>query len=355
MLMFIGTYTQGKSEGIYSLRMDAQTGEMQALAVAKGIENPSFLAVHSRLSCLYAVSETAEYNGKKSGAIAAFSLDEGTAELRFLNSKPTFGEAPCHLALDGSGRYLLAANYGGGSVVLFPISEDGSLGDASDFQQHHGSSVDPVRQSSPHAHSVTPDPSNRYVYAADLGLDRIMIYRLDASSGKLLPNDPPFIATKPGSGPRHFCFHPNGRLAFLISELGNTITAYAYEAAGGSLRELHTVSTLPGGFTEHSTCADIHVHPNGRFVYGSNRGHDSIAAFSIRESTGKLTLLDIASTGGANPRNFAIDPSGRFLLAANQDSDSIVVFRIDAQTGVTKPTGTRIEVPTPVCILFVQG
>jgi 6-phosphogluconolactonase len=361
VLLFIGTYTTGSSEGIYTLWMNPETAELQPASIARGIPNPSFLALHPRRPCLYSVIETKDFEGEKGGAVASFKVDDGTGELRHLNSKPTNGVDPCHLAVDATGRFLLAANYGGGSVTVFSLKEDGSLADKADFRQHHGSSINPERQRSPHAHSVTLDPSNRYIYAADLGLDKIMIYQLDASAGKLHPNDPPFAVTKPGSGPRHFCFHPDGGLAFLINELGNTVTSYRYERSNGSLRQLHTVPTLPANFTDHSTCADIHVHPNGRFVYGSNRGHDSIAIFALEESarasegsTGALSLVDIIPTGGANPRNFAIDPTGRFLLAANQDSDSIVVFHIDPKTGRIFPTGRQNEVPTPVCILFWQ-
>jgi 6-phosphogluconolactonase len=254
------------------------------------------------------------------------------------------------MSVDATGRFVLVANYGSGSVCVLPIGRDGGLGDAADVVQHQGSSVNPRRQQGPHAHSITLDAANRYAFAADLGIDKVMVYRLDTASGKLIPNDPPWAQVKPGAGPRHFDFHPSGKYAYLINELDSTITAFAYDASRGIIREIQTVPTLPADFRGASTCADVHVSPSGKFLYGSNRGHDSIVIFRIDEATGRLSYVGHELTQGKTPRNFAIDPTGTFLLAANQNSDTIVTFRIDQQTGKLTPTGHVAEAPMPVCL-----
>lgn len=353
-LVYIGTYTHGKNEGIYAYRMEKSTGALSFVSKATGVNNPSFLAIHPQQNYLYAVNEIGEFAGKPSGAVSAFSIDPKTGELTYLNQQPSHGTGPCHLSVDKTGRFVLVANYGGGSVCALPIRDDGQLGEATDFIQHEGSSVNPQRQKGPHAHSIILSPDNRYAFAADLGLDKIMIYQLDLINGKLKPNDEPWAEVKAGAGPRHFDFHPNGKFAYLITELDNTIIAFTYDESNGALKEIQTVSTLPKDFEGTSYCADVHVSPSGKFVYGSNRGHESIVIFAIDSGTGKLTYVGHEPTQGKNPRNFAIDPTGTFLLAANQSTDNIVTFRIDKQTGKLVSTGEVAEVPQPVCLKIMH-
>jgi 6-phosphogluconolactonase len=333
--------------------MDKSTGALEFVSAAGGIENPAFLAIHPQQSYLYAVNEVGQFAGKPSGAVSAFSIDSETGELTLLNQQSSQGPGPCHLSVDHTGQFVLVANYSGGSVAVLPIDSEGKLGEATDFVQHEGSSVNPRRQEKPHAHSIMVDESNRYAFVPDLGMDKIMIYRLNLADGKLEPNDEPWAKVKAGAGPRHFDFHPNGKYAYVINELDNTLIAFDYDATRGRLREIQTVSTLPEDFSGTSYCADMHVSPSGKFVYGSNRGHDSIAIFGIDEDTGKLTLVGYEPTQGKMPRNFGIDPTGALLLAANQNSDNVVVFRIDRQTGNLKSTGFMVEVPKPVCVKMI--
>jgi 6-phosphogluconolactonase len=250
---------------------------------------------------------------------------------------------------------VLVANYGGGSVSVLPIQSDGRLGPATGFVQHEGSSVNPRRQERPHAHSMNLDAANRFAFAADLGLDKVLVYRFDANRGTIVPNDPPAATVAPGSGPRHFAFHPRGRNAYVINEMTSTVTAFRYDAGRGRLTELHTISTLPQGFTGNNSTAEVQVHPSGRFLYGSNRGHDSIAIFSIDSDTGRLTQVGHQPTGGRTPRNFGIDPTGVYLLAANQESSTVTVFRIDPRTGRLTPTGQTVNVPVPVCVKMMAA
>ncbi|MBI2504571.1 MAG: lactonase family protein [Candidatus Latescibacteria bacterium] len=360
-LMYVGTYTQTTSpaehraEGIFVFRFDAETGALERLSSAGGALNPSFLALHPKGRFLYAVGEISDYQGKESGAVHAYARDPATGALTHLNRQSSVGTGPCHLSVEGSGRYALAANYGSGSVLMLPIRADGSLGEATDFVQHQGSSVNPQRQEGPHAHSIMVSPDNRFAFAPDLGLDKVLCYRLDLERGKLVANDPPGVQVAPGAGPRHFDFHPNGRWAYLINEIGNTLSAYAYDAARGALTLLNTVPTLPAGFSGTSHTADIHVHPSGKFVYGSNRGHDSITICAIDQGTGQVSVVGQESTQGKSPRNFAIDPTGTFLLAANQPTGNIVVFRIDAQNGRLSPTGHSAQAPAPVCLKLIPA
>jgi len=362
--VYIGTYTdpilfgtgkilEGKGEGIYVYRMDPVSGTMEFIRTITGITNPSYLAFDATCSCLYAVNELKSYQGEPTGTVSSFAINSKTGQLTFLNKKPTHGTDPCHLILDKTGKYVLLANFMSGSVCVLPIQADGSLGDASDFIQHQGSSIDPNRQQGPHAHAVTLDETNRYAYVPDLGLDKTLIYRFDVESGKLEPNEEPWVAVKPGAGPRHLVFHPNKQYAYLINELDSTIGAYRYDSDKGKLAEIQTISTLPADFLGSSTCADVHVSRSGKFLYGSNRGHDSIVVYKIDQSTGRLSCIGHESTRGNTPRNFAIDPAGNFLLAANQDSDTIVTFRIDPQSGELLPTGHVTEVPTPVCVKII--
>lgn len=355
---YVGTYTRGaptsagRAEGIYVYRYDAATGSLAHLHTAAGVVNPSFLAIAPNRRYLYAVTEIRDAAGETGGGVSAFAIDATSGALTYLNEQPSHGADPCHLSVDQTGRYVLVANYTSGSVAVFPIQADGRLGPASDVVQHRGSSVHPQRQEGPHAHSVNLDPANRRAIVCDLGLDKVLVYRLDLAEGRLIPNDPPFAPVAPGAGPRHLAFHPNGRYAFVINELGNTLTAFAYDQTSGALREIQTVPTLPPDFAGTSHTADVHVHPSGRFVYGSNRGHDSIVAFAVDTASGRLELLGHTPTQGQTPRNFAIDPSGTFLFAENQRTDTIVTFRVDAATGQLTPTGQVTAVPSPVCLVF---
>ncbi len=363
MLVYVGTYTEnilfgtgkileGKGEGIHIYGLDASTGALMPVDTVKGVVNPSYLTFHPTRRFLYSVNELKMYEGRPSGAVSAFAVDPATGSLTFLNRRPTHGTDPCHVVVDGTGKHVFVANFMSGSLCVLPVMEDGCLGPASDFIQHQGSSIDPNRQKGPHAHSVTLDPTNRFAFVPDLGLDRLMVYRLDAARGMLEPHTEPWIKMIPGAGPRHVALHPDGGFAYLVNELDSTVAVLAYDGAAGKFELVQLVPTLPPEFDGESTCAEIQVAPSGRFVYASNRGHNSIVVFSIDPSTGKLSLVAIEPTRGGSPRNFGIDPSGSLLLAANQDSDTVVAFRIDPNTGALSPTGAETRVPTPVCIKF---
>ncbi len=355
LLVYFGTYTGAKSRGIYVSRLDVASGALSAAELAAETANPSFLAVHPSRAFLYAVNEINDYGGKPTGSVTAFAIDQSTGKLRALNQQPSGGTGPAHLVVDKTGRNVLVANYGGGSVAVLPIGADGRLAQPSATIQHTGSSVNPERQKQPHAHSINLDPENRFAYAADLGIDKIMIYRFNPGQGSLAANDPPFAAVDAGAGPRHFAMHPNGRFAYVINEMHCTITVFTRDAARGGLTPLQTISTLPPGqpaAPDYST-AEVQVHPSGRFLYGSNRGHDSIAVFTIDPQSGRLTFVAAEPPGGRTPRHFGIDPSGTFLLAANQRSDSVTVFRINPQTGRLTSAGQVLEVGAPVCVKFV--
>ena len=289
------------------------------------------------------------------GLSSAFAVDPANGSLTFLNQKPTHGTDPCHLIVDPEGKHVFVANFMSGSVCVLPILEDGSLGGATDFIQHQGASVDPVRQAGPHAHAVTLDVAGRFLFVPDLGLDKLVVYEYDAAAGKLSSRPDLWATLPPGAGPRQVAFHPKGQLAYLINELNSTITAYRYNDATGALTEVETVPTLPADFTAASTCAEVQVSPSGRFLYGSNRGHDSIVVYAIDEQDGTLALVGHTSTGGHIPRNFAISPDGQFLIAANQDSNNLVTFKIDPVSGQLTPTGYAIEVPTPVCVRVISA
>jgi 6-phosphogluconolactonase len=299
------------------------------------------------------VGELNDFQGKRAGAVSAFKLDAKTGKLTLLSQQPSGGVGPCHLSLDSKGKWLFVANYGSGSVALLPILKDGSVGKPISTIQHTGSSVNPQRQTGPHAHHIVADPGNRCVLACDLGLDKVLIYRLDSKYAKLVPHDPPFASLAPGAGPRHLAFSPNGKFAYVINELNSTITVFAYESRPGAMTGLQTVSTLPEDFSGNNSCAEIEVHASGKFVYGSNRGHDSIAVFAADRKSGKLTPVEHQSTQGKTPRHFAIDPTGRWLLAENQGSNSVVVFEIDPKMGSLRATGRTITVGSPVCAVFV--
>lgn len=350
--VFVGTYTGGQSRGIYRFELDPETGKPGAPALAAEATNPSYLAIDPTRRFLYAVSEVDSSAGKKGGAVAAFAVDPRTGSLSPLNAQPTVGAGPCHLVVDGAGKNVLAANYGGGSVVVLPVGSDGRLKEHSAFVQHKGSGPDRGRQEGPHAHSVNLDPANRFAFVADLGLDKVFVYKFDPARGTLAPNDPPAADLAPGAGPRHFAFHPTGRFAYAINELNSTVQAWTYDPEHGTLAPLQTISTLPADFHGTNYPADVQVHPSGKFLYGSNRGHDSIVVYAIDSRSGKLAYVENETGGIKTPRGFGIDPTGAFLLAASQDLDTIVVFRIDPASGALSPTGHSVKVPKPVCVKF---
>lgn len=364
-LVFVGTYSEpilfgtgqvlhGKGKGIYAFRFDRATGALNPCGLTPGVRNSSYLAFDPMRRFLYCVNEFKEFEGKSSGAVSAFRIDRETGDLAYLNTKASEGTDPCHLIVDATGRNVLVANFASGSICVLPVRKDGSLGDASQVIQHEGSSVDPVRQKGPHAHAVAIDCGNRYAFVPDLGLDKVMIYAFDPASGELTPNvSQPWVSTAPGAGPRQLVMHPGGGFAYLINELNSTMTAYGYDAARGALRELHTLPTLPAGFAGRSTCAEVQIAPSGRFLYGSNRGHDSLAIFAIDDATGTLAPVGWEPTQGKSPRFFAIDPSGALLHVANMDSDSIVVFRVDQATGTLSATGQVVKTGSPSSIVFV--
>ena len=348
--LYVGTYTSGKSEGIYIYRMNQATGELRPFNSVKSV-NPSFLTMDRSRHYLYAVNEVPEFGGKPGGAVSAFAINSANGNLRFLNQQPSLGADPCHLTVDRKRKSLLVANYTGGNVAVLPIQRDGSLGPATDLKQHEGSSTK-EQQKGPHAHCIILDRTERYALAADLGIDKVLIYRFDQTTGTLKPGKQPWVPLQPGAGPRHLTLHPSSKYAYVINELDSTVTAFRYDGADGTLSLLDTVSTLPDNFTGTSFCADVHVSLSGRFLYGSNRGHDSIVVFAIDQRTGRLKQIEHVSTGGKWPRNFTLDPTGKFLLVANQHTDNVVTFRIDSQTGRLKPTGHVVEIPVPVCLKF---
>ncbi len=356
--VYVGTYTSGKGEeksrGIYVLDLDVRSGKLSTPRLACEAIDPSFLAIHPSGKFVYAVSERGEVDGQPGGAVVGFSIDPATGELARINQQSSRGADPCHLVVDRAGKNVLVANYTGGSVASLPIDSDGRLGPSTSFIQHAGKGSDPARQKGPHAHSINLDRAGRFAVAADLGLDRVFIYRFDGAQGTLAANDPAFGEVAPKSGPRHFAFHPGGRFGYVIAEMANTVTAFEYDESAGSLKAIQTISTLPADFQGRSYTAEVQVHPTGKFVYGSNRGHDSIAMFAVDSATGKLSAIGVEPTQGRNPRNFAIDPTGAYLLAENGDSGTIVVFRIDPQTGVLRPTDQSVRVPKPVCIKMIE-
>lgn len=354
-IAYVGTYTaKTSSKGIYSYRFDSQKGQLTPIGLAAESADPSFLAVHPSGKYLYAVNEVSNFNGGSSGAVSAFAVDAKSGTLKLLNQVSSRGAGPCHISLDNTGAYVLVANYDGGSIASFPVQMDGSLGTASGFVQHSGSGPNKERQEGPHAHWIGASPDNRFAVGVDLGLDEAIVYNFDASRGTFTPNLTGFAKVKPGAGPRHMAFHPNGKVAYVLSEMESSVTAFSYQAKAGAFSALQTVSTLPQDYTGPKEAAEIAVHPLGKFLYTSNRGHDSIAIFSI-EKKGTLKSLGYVLTGGKTPRHFAIDPTGNYLLAENQESNTIVVFHVDTATGSLTPTGQTIEVPSPVCLTFVAA
>jgi 6-phosphogluconolactonase len=353
-LVYVGTYTEegSASKGIYAYRFDQRTGAITSLGLAAQTVNPSFLAVHPNRRFLYAVNEVKNYAGQKSGGVSAFAIDRATGKLTLLNEVASKGADPCYITVDKTGKYVLVANYSGGSVAVFPVLEDGRLGEVSAFVQHTGKGTNPERQEGPHAHSIDLSPDDRFAIVDDLGLDETLVYKFDSSKGTLAP-DPTLAKADPGAGPRHFAFHPNGKLGYVIDEMGSKVAVFRYDAIGGALRQSQTISTLPKSFSGHNDAAEIQVHPSGKFLYASNRGHNSITVFAIDANEGTLTFVEYASTKGESPRNFEIAPRGSLLFAANEKSDDLVIFRINPQTGHLTATGKVLELAQPVCVKFV--
>jgi 6-phosphogluconolactonase len=359
-LVFVGTYTRlqegrgapSKSQGIYAYRFQPATGKMESLGVAAETVNPSFLVIHPNHRFLYAVNEVSEYEGQPAGSVSAFSIQSGTGKLKLLNVVSSRGTQPCHMSLDRTGKWLLVANYGTGSTAVLPVKNDGSLGEASSFMQHAGSSINPRRQQGPHSHCVALSPDNRFALVADLGLDKILVYRFDASHGIITPSDPPFGKMPAGNGPRHLAFHPNGRFLHVVSEMQPAVTTFAYSRSNGGLEELQTISAFPQGYQGRGSGAEIEVHPGGRFLYCSIRGLNNIGVFAVDGEKGTVVPVQHIDTQGRTPRHFALDPTGEYLFVEHQGSDSIVLFKVEQSTGKLTPADIRIDVPMPVCVAF---
>lgn len=353
-MVYVGTYTRGASKGIYAYRLDLASARLSEIGLVAETPSPSFLTIHPNRRFLYAVNEVDTYEGQKAGSASAFSIDRSTGRLTYLNTVSSRGSGPCYITVDKTGQGALLANYGGGSIAALPIGNDGRLAEASAFVQHSGSGADPRRQRGPHAHSINLSPDNRFAIAADLGLDQLLVYRFDPVRGTLAPHDPPFAKLQPGAGPRHFTFHPSGHFAYVINEMQSTITAFRYDGTRGQLQESQTISTIPEGFQGNNSTAEVQAHPGGKFLYGSNRGHDSIVVLAVNSSDGTLKLIEHVPTQGKVPRNFGIDPTGSVLIAANQNSNNLVVFKIDPKSGRLTPTGQVLEAPIPVCVKFLS-
>jgi len=354
-LLYVGTYTEegSKSKGIYAYRYDAASQEITSLGLAAETKNPSWIAIHPNGRFLYAVNELSNFKGPNSGGVSAFSIDRATGKLTFLNEVQSKGADPCYMTVDKTGKFVLVANYSSGNIAAFPISSDGKLGEASAFVQHTGHGSNPKRQEGPHAHSIDLSPDNRFAFVDDLGLDQLLVYKFDASKGTLTANDPPFAKLPPGAGPRHFALHPTGQFAYVLSEMHSTVTTFSADLKTGTFTPVQDTSALPPDFKGQNDDAEIAMHPSGKFLYASNRGHDSITAFAIDSAKGTVTPVEYMSTQGKEPRSFEIDPTGKLLFAANQHSDNIVIFRIDEKIGKLTPTGKVLDVPTPVCVKFM--
>lgn len=352
-LVYIGTYTGPKSEGIYTFRFDRKSGKLTPVNKPTKTSNPSFVAVHPSGNFLYAVNEDAEFKGQDGGGITSFAITPQTGVLTEINSQCTHGAHPCHLTIDQAGKMVGVANYTGGSIAAYKIGRHGELSPASTFVQHEGKSVHP-RQEAPHGHSIDVGPFNKYVAVSDLGLDKVLVYKMNARKGTLTSHSS--VSTAAGAGPRHFSFHPSGQFGFGINELNMTANAYRYDGSAGLLELVQTVSTLPPGEQqqEGQSTAEMYVHPNGKFLYGSNRGHNTIVVYTIDQQTGNLTYVENQDTGGSTPRSFGVVPTGDYLLALNQASSTIVVFKIDPQTGALEPTGEKVPCPNPVAAAFLK-
>lgn len=353
-------FHSARGKGITVFAFDGRSGELTRLSEKGGIDSPAYLTVHEGKACVYAGSEVFGWN---EGTISAYRLDPGSGTLSYINKQPSLGSILAHNSLDRTGRFLFAANYSvdaepgdslpGQSVVVFPIRADGGLGAPVCSRSHSGAGPNAARQERSHAHCVLASPDNAHVLVADLGIDQLVVYRFDAASGALSAAPAPF-KMKAGAGPRHFAFHPSARYVYAINELDSTIAALAFDAASGGLALLQTVSALPSGYAGESHCAGLQITPDGRTLYGSNRGHDSLVVYAVDEPTGRLSFVEHQSCLGRTPRDLTIDPSGRFVLVANQDSDAVVVFRIDPESGRLADSGQRAEIGTPMCAKFAR-
>jgi 6-phosphogluconolactonase len=354
-LVYVGTYTDKGSTGIYAYRFDPSSGELGDMGLVATTDNPSFLAVAADNKYLYALNEINKFNGGETGAVTTFALDGTSGKLTQLQQVSSLGPGPAHLSIDRSGKYLLVANYDGGSVAVFPRENDGTLGARTSFVQHSGSSINKDRQSGPHAHEIQATADNKYVFVAELGLDELLLYRFNANTGTLSSANPPFVKVAPGSGPRHFAIAPSGKYIYLVNELSSTVAVYSFDASSGRLTELQTISTLPHNFKGENTTAEIATDAAGKFVYASNRGDDSIAIFAIDQKSGKLSSVDRVKTGGKEPRHFTLDPTGNWLFAENENSNDIRIFRVDPKSGRLSPTSHSMQVNSPVCVVFVPS
>jgi 6-phosphogluconolactonase len=357
--IFIGTSSSppGANRGIYAAQLDADTGALTAPALAAETPNPGFLARHPGGRVIYASGECGRIDAKSAaGAVNAYACEPLAGRLTSLGQQPTGGHSVTHLAVDATGRMVLAASYHGGQVSAFPLAADGQPGARSGWMVHSGQlGPNKVRQDKPHPHCVTISPNNRFVIVCDLGLDRIYSYRIDAAAATFAPGDPPFAPAAPGVGPRHCKFSPDGRFLYVINELGSSISVHGWDAATGAPAARQTISTLPAAFAGENICAEIQLHPNGRFVYGANRGHDSVAVFAREPAAGGLQLVEITPCGGKHPRHFALSPDGRWLVCANRDTHNLVVFKVDAASGRLSATGHTVSVPSPTCVLFAPA
>lgn len=350
--LYIGTYTNQGSQGIYVARFNLVTGELGSPELAAAAQNPTFLAIHPTGKYLYAANEVAAYQGERAGSVGAFAIDGKTGKLTPINQVSSHGAGPCHVSVDAKGETVMVANYGGGSVAAFTVAADGRLRESTSFHQHFGKGADAKRQERAHAHSINPSPGNRWAVAADLGTDALYVYRLDGHAGSITPQGQEQVKTAPGAGPRHFAWHPGGRHGYAVNELNNTVTVYRWDEATGTLTPGASVGTLPAGFGEVSHTAEVRVHPSGKALYVSNRGHDSIAVFGLGNPAAPKLVQHMA-TGGVQPRNFTLDKAGRWLLAANQRTGSVVVFRVGAD-GRLAETGKKIELSQPVCLRLLE-
>jgi 6-phosphogluconolactonase len=351
----LGTYTGGESHGIYAVRLNSETGALSTPELVAELSNPEFLALHPNGHIVYALTQVNAPDGKSSGAVAAFEVDPESGQLKPLNVQSTNRSSLTHLAVDATGRMVVAASYGGAYVASFPLGKDGQVGPCATVISHEGPlGPNRARQDAPHPHSVTLSPDSRFAFVADLGLDRVVTYQLTLDKGSITPHEPAFASTAPGAGARHTKFSPDGKSFYVLDELDGTITSCRYDAARGVVEPFQRVSTLPDGFTGKSTTSEVRIHPNGRFVYAANRGHDSIAVFARNPETGALTRIEIVPTGGENPRNFSLTPDGAWLLCANQTSNNLTVFRVDAKTGRLSATTHTAHVPKSVCVLFLR-
>lgn len=349
-IIYVGTFHDRGSEGLYVFEFDRETAEMEEIQVVSDREGPNFQAIHPEGNFLYSVSDEPFATDTDYGTVSAYRIDSKTGHLSLINEQSVEGRGTAHVSVDPLGRYVYVSNYSEGNLSVFQINEDGSLSEAVDIVHHEGSSVNEMRQNNPHVHAVDPSKDGRFIYVSDLGIDKIMIYDVHETNGTLNPAEPASAASTPGSGPRHFTIHPNGEFAYSAEEMSSTVTVFDVDQSTGALEEVQRLSMLPEEFEGSSSAADIHISPDGRFLYASNRGHDSLVIYSINETTGELTLKGHESTRGSHPRNFMIDDRGEYLFVANRDDDNVVIFRVDQETGDLEYTGNQVDVPMAVCV-----